>query len=255
MIRERVAILSDSPVRGLDVGRFERRLADDKGVDDDAERPDIDFIRVTALAFEHFGCDVVRSTANSSLLFTVKVELRRQTEIAQLDLHLVVEEKIPELQVAMDDSVLVKVLQGINDLRSVALNFQLVEALTPFEELVHALILAKLEEDVYVLAVLEEVLEVAHVVMLDTSMNLDLAHELLFGAAFRQAGLLDDLGCMDESCVGIDEFVAFCEATLTKELALDVSSNANLSAIFLEFFFNYGLGRGGGARLVGRGLR
>ena len=255
MIRERVAILSDSPVRGLDVGRFERRLADDEGVDDDAERPDIDFIRVTAFAFEHFGCDVVRSTANSSLLFTVKVELRRQTEIAQLDLHLVVEEKIPELQVAMDDSVLVKVLQGINDLRSVALNFQLVEALTPFEELVHALILAKLEEDVYVLAVLEEVLEVAHVVMLDTSMNLDLAHELLFGATFRQAGLLDDLGCMHESCVGIDEFVAFCEATLTKELALDVSSNANLSAIFLKLFFNYGLGRGGGARLVGRGLR
>ena len=60
---------------------------------------------------------------------------------------------------------------------------------------------------------------------------------------------------MDETCVGIDEFVAFCEATLAKELALDVSSNANFSAIFLEFFFNYGLGRGGGARLVGRGLR
>ena len=176
MIRERVAILSDSPVRGLDVSRFERRLADDKGVDDDAERPDIDFIRVTALAFEHLGCDVVRSTANSSLLFTVKVELRRQTEIAQLDLHLVVEEKIPELQVAMDDSVLVKVLQGINDMRSVALNFQLVKALTPFEKLIHALILAKLEKDVYILAVLEEVLEVAHIVMLDTSMNLDLAH-------------------------------------------------------------------------------
>ena len=76
----------------------------------------------------------------------------------------------------MDDSVLVKVLQGINDMRSVALNFQLVKALTPFEKLVHALILAKLEEDVYILAVLEEVLEVAHVVMLDTSMNLDLAH-------------------------------------------------------------------------------
>ena len=37
MVRERVAILSDSPVRGLDVSRFERRLADDERVDDDAE--------------------------------------------------------------------------------------------------------------------------------------------------------------------------------------------------------------------------
>ena len=241
MVRERVAILSDSPVRCFDVGRFERRLADDKSVDDDAERPDINFIRVTALAFEHLGCDVVRSTANSSLLFTVKVELRRQTEVAQLDLHLVVEEKISEFQVAMDYSVLVKVLKRINDLRSVALDFQFVKALAPFEKLVHALILAKLEKDVYIFAVLEEVLEVAHIVMLDASMNLDLAHKLLFRATFREAGLLDDLSCMDESCVGIDEFVAFCEATLTKEFALNVSSNANLSAIFLEFFFNYGL--------------
>ena len=152
----------------------------------------------------------------------------------------------------MNDSVLVEVLERVNDLRRVALNFQLMKALTSFEKLVHALILAKLEKDVHILAVLEKVLEVAHVGMLDASMNLDLAHKLLLGATFRQAGLLDDLGCMDETCIGIDEFVAFCEATLTKELALDVSSNANLSAIFLEFFFNYGLGRGG-TRLVGRG--
>ena len=49
---------------------------------------------------------------------------------------------------------------------------------------------------------------------------------------------------MDECGVGIDEFVAFCEATLAKELALDVSSNAYLAAFFLEFFFDNGLRRG-----------
>ena len=46
-------------------------------------------------------------------------------------------------------------------------------------------------------------------------MNLDLTHELLFGPTFSQAGLLDNFGSMDECGVGIDEFIAFSEATLT----------------------------------------
>ena len=101
--------------------------------------------------------------------------------------------------------------------------------------------MAKLEQDVDILAVFEKVLKVAHMVMLDAPMDLDLAHELLLGAAFRQAGLLDDFGRVDECGIGINEFVAFCEATLAEELALNVSPNANLSAVFLKFFFNYGL--------------
>ena len=58
-------------------------------------------------------------------------------------------------------------------------------------------------------------LEVAHIYMLDTSMNLDLTHELLFGTTFSEAGLLDDFGGVNECGVGIDEFIAFSEATLT----------------------------------------
>lgn len=44
MIRERVAILADASVRGLDVSSLEGWFTYDQCVDDDAERPDINFI-------------------------------------------------------------------------------------------------------------------------------------------------------------------------------------------------------------------
>lgn len=85
-----VAVLFDSSVRGFHVGRLEGRFANNQCVDNDPERPDIDFVRVAGFAFEDFGGDVVGRAANRSLLLTVKVKLGRQTEIAQFDLHLVV---------------------------------------------------------------------------------------------------------------------------------------------------------------------
>ena len=89
--------------------------------------------------------------------------------------------------------------------------------------------MAELKEDVHVLAVLEEVLEVAHVSMLDTPVDLNLAHELLFRSTFGQTGLLDDFGGVDETCVGIYELVTFGESALDQELALDVAPDADLA--------------------------
>ena len=58
-------------------------------------------------------------------------------------------------------------------------------------------------------------LKVTHIDVLDTSMDLDLTHELLFSPTLGQARLLDNFGCVHESGVGINEFVAFSKATLT----------------------------------------
>jgi hypothetical protein len=142
----------------------------------------------------------------------------------------------------MNDPVLVQILQATDNLHRVALHFQFVESFAALEQLVHALVLAELEQDVHVLAVFEEVLKVANVAMLDTAVNLDLAHELLLGAALCQARLLNHFRGMHKTGVGINEFVAFCKSALAKELAFDVSSDAYL-AVFLEFLFNYCLSR------------
>ena len=136
--------------------------------------------------------------------------------------------------------MLVQILQCIDDLSCVALHLQFMKSLPPLQQLVHALVRAEFEQDVYVFTVLEEVLKVAHVRMLDTPMNLDLAHELLLRPTLGQAGLLDDFGRVDEARVGIYEFIALGEASLAEELALDVASDTDFSiSILLEFFFNY----------------
>jgi len=90
VIWERVLVSLDSSVRGFDVSGLERRLADDQRVQDDAEGPDVDFVRVACSPLEHFRRDIVRRAANSSLLLAIKVEFGCQAEVSQLDLHLVI---------------------------------------------------------------------------------------------------------------------------------------------------------------------
>lgn len=84
----------DSSVCGFDIGGFERGLTNDKGVDDDTKRPDIDLIRMTSSSLQHLWSDIIWSTANSSLLFPIEVEFCSKTEISEFDLHLRVDEQI-----------------------------------------------------------------------------------------------------------------------------------------------------------------
>ena len=50
---------------------------------------------------------------------------------------------------------------------------------------------------------------------------------------------------MNKVSLSVDKLEAFGEATLAKELALQISTNAYLSILLLEFFFhNHLLGRG-----------
>ena len=193
---------------------------------------------MAALALKHLWSDVVWRTANGALFFTVEIEFGGQTKVTQLDLHLVVEEEVAELQVAVDDPVRVQVLQSVYYLHCVALHFELMESFSALEQLVHRLILAEFQQDVHILAVFEKVLEVAHVRVLDTAMDLDLAHELLLGSTLGQRRLLDDLGGVDEVGVCVDEFEALSEAAFPQELALDVAPDADVPALLLEFLLN-----------------
>ena len=73
VIRERVAVLADASVRGFHISRLEGRLSYDERVDDDAEGPDVDLVRVSAFAFKDLRSDVVRGAANGTLFLAVEV--------------------------------------------------------------------------------------------------------------------------------------------------------------------------------------
>ena len=91
---------------------------------------------MTLLAFEHLRSDIVRSTADRALALSIELKLGSETEITDLDLHLVVEEEITELQVSVNNAMTVKVLDSLANLVDIALDFELVKPLTTAEKLV-----------------------------------------------------------------------------------------------------------------------
>ena len=86
----------------------------------------------------------------------------------------------------MNNSVGVQIFQGLDYLDGVALYFEFVKPLPSLEQFVHALILAKLQQDVDAFAVFEEVLELAYILVLDGPVDFDLTHKLLFCSAFDE---------------------------------------------------------------------
>jgi hypothetical protein len=75
VVREGVGIHSDSSVGSLDIGCFEGWLTDDERVDYDSNRPHINLIGVTLLSLKNLRSNIVRSTANSTLSFSLELEL------------------------------------------------------------------------------------------------------------------------------------------------------------------------------------
>lgn len=83
----------------------------------------------------------------------------------------------------MNDSMRVQVLQGVNDLLGVAFNLQLVQPLSTFEQLIHTLVLAQLQQDINIFTVLKKVKKLSHICMLHRPVNFDLTHQFLFSPA------------------------------------------------------------------------
>ena len=80
-----VLVLLDPLVRLLQGLGLERRLTDEQGVHDAADRPNVDFVAVAFLA-ENFRRDVVGRAAKCSLSLAVVVDLCRKAEVSNLDL-------------------------------------------------------------------------------------------------------------------------------------------------------------------------
>ena len=165
VVWERILVHFDTSVSGFDIGGFKWRFSYDESVDDDSQRPDVDLVRVTGSALQNLGSDVVGRTANSPLFLSIKIELCSKTEITEFDGHFVIKEEISQFQISVDDPVGVKVFEGVDDLHGVALDFQLVEPLSPLQQFVHTLVVAELQQDVNIFTVFEEMHELSHILV------------------------------------------------------------------------------------------
>ena len=68
--------------------------------------------------------------------------------------------------------------------------------------------------------------------MLDRAMDLDLAHQLLLGAALRETRLEDHLGGGHGASLLAREFVALGETSLPEKLALEIAADLSLAVRF-----------------------
>lgn len=101
---------------------FEWWLAHQESIHDAANRPDVNFIRVTFLV-QYFWCNVVRCSAKSFLSFAFVFDACGETEISNLYVKLIVEEQIAQLQIAMNNLIVVKIFHTAHDLMNVIASF------------------------------------------------------------------------------------------------------------------------------------
>lgn len=144
MLREALGVHADSTLGGLDVVGLEGRLTHQEGVDDDAQRPHVDLLRVAILALQYLRCNLVWRAAYGPLALAIELQFGRQPEVPNLDLHVVGEEEVAELEVTMDHAVAVQLPEGSHDLDGLALHFQFGQPFAPAQQVIHRLICAKL---------------------------------------------------------------------------------------------------------------
>ena len=94
---------------------LERRLANKQRVKNATNGPDINFVGM-ALLVEHLGRDVVWCAAQCLLALPVKFQCGGKSEVTNFHLHFLGEEKIAQLQVAMDYSLFVQVFAAEDNL-------------------------------------------------------------------------------------------------------------------------------------------
>lgn len=83
--RDMIFVGFDSLVGFFQSLSFKRRFANQKGEQNATDWPDIHFITVAFLC-QDLWCNIIRSTAQRSFAFTVKVLFGSQSKIAQFDL-------------------------------------------------------------------------------------------------------------------------------------------------------------------------
>ena len=86
---------------------------------------------MSRFTLKYFRCNVVGCSADGTLFLSIEVKLGSQSEVAELDLHLVVDEQVAEFEVTMNNSVGVQVFECVDNLHGVALHFELVQSLPP----------------------------------------------------------------------------------------------------------------------------
>lgn len=108
-------------VDSLNVGGLEWWATGQQRVQDDADGPDVHLKAVAKLFVENLRCDIIWSAAECLLALAVEGQLCCEAKVADLDGHVGSEEKVCELQVAVNDVVGMQVFYSRYSLQQVSI--------------------------------------------------------------------------------------------------------------------------------------
>ena len=116
--------------------------------------------------------------------------------------------------------------------------------LSSSEQLIERLVLTQLKQNIDILSILKEVFKANNVVVMQTSVDLDLRHKLLLGTSLGERRLRNDFCCRNSLVFQVCELKASGEATLSEESASSVGDDfAWFIMVFrskrLNFLLNY----------------
>ena len=103
---------------------FEGRLTNQKSIEHDPERPNIDLKAMTGLS-QYLRCDVVGRAAGSIPPLARMIESCTQPKIPKLNLHFIIKKNIAQLHISMNNALPVQILQPFNQLHQVILGLEL----------------------------------------------------------------------------------------------------------------------------------
>jgi hypothetical protein len=170
----------NSLIYSFDIFGLEGRASDDESVQDDTNRPSIDLEAVPIDGIEqYFWCNIVRSTTNGLLSLAGAFNECSEPKIADFDIHIYIEEQVPQFKITVDDLVRVHVVTCPNELYHKVSCFWLGEAPPATEHVHQRTTWAKFECHVDILVIFKTILETHDVGMFERAVNLNLGVQLV----------------------------------------------------------------------------
>jgi hypothetical protein len=208
-------------VDGLDVFGLEGRTADDEGVQNDADGPGVDFeaVAVDGVEEDLWG-DIIRSAAYCLFALPGALDECCEAKIADLDVHVCVEEEVAELEIAVDDLVGVHIVAGADELNHEEAGFGLGEAAAAAEHVHEGSTGTEFEGHVDVLVIFEAFLESNNVGVFEGAVDLNFCVELMGDEGGLATGNCGALTFVLAFLVLSELFVTTLHASLTPRRSL-----------------------------------
>ena len=150
---------------------------------DDAEAPYVDLMIVSLPALcENLGCDVVGCPTKRSSpiqrIFALREHQGSEAKVANLHVHVVIEEDVAHLQVAMDDVLAMEIFDGPTYLDHESADFRLGQELPLLDHLHQRAVVAELQDHKSRFAESEGSMELDDVRVMHLGVDLELCFEL-----------------------------------------------------------------------------